>query len=158
MRILQRTVGRALKFFAERDARSDDWDDHVRKLEGALAVMQDRCAGAKDNAWNREAVAHVAGIERWAAARLRRALNGEAVTLDAYHGYRPDMAQGVAALTEELADTRQATMALVHDFKLAGVSPRTVVPHNDLGDLSVGGWLAYLRAHGTRELLRIRKG
>ena len=35
-----------------------------------------------------------------------------------------------------------------------GLSRR--VRHNDLGDLSVGGWLAYLEAHARRESLRVR--
>lgn len=155
---MQRFIGRTLRFFAERDARGDDWDDHARKLEEALEVMQKRCAGAKDNPWNREAVAHVAGIERWATSRLRKALQGEAVVLDAYHGYRPDTELGVEALVQALEGTRQETVALVHDFEHAGESTARAVPHNDLGDLSVGGWLSYLRAHGTRELLRVRKG
>ena len=158
MRPLQRFIGRTLKFFAERDARGDDWDAHTRKLEEALTVMQNRCAGAKDTAWNREAVAHVTGIERWATARLRRALDGDAVVMDAYHPYRPDTEQGLDALLVAMADTRRDTLSLVHDYKLAGGATRVTVPHNDLGDLTVGGWLSYLRAHGSRELLRVRKG
>lgn len=51
------------------------------------------------------------------------------------------------------AEAREQTIALAH--QAANLPPSVTARHNDLGDLSVKGWLAYLEGHATRELRRL---
>jgi hypothetical protein len=49
------------------------------------------------------------------------------------------------------AETRAETVALARQLDERGIDPAMTVPHNDLGVLSVGGWLAYLVQHPDQE-------
>ena len=64
---------------------------------------------------------------------------------------RRPMADGVEALRREFAETRSETLALARALRQAGVDPSTTVRHNDLGELTVAGWLAYLLQHPEQE-------
>ncbi len=153
---MQKLIGLGLRPFAERRGRQRTLDEAARDLEGAGARIDAHLAGKPDTPANREAIAHCVGIERWGQRRVRVAL-GEPFVLDAYHGYRPDPAAGVEALRSAMVETRAATVALVRELVAAGVDPATTVRHNDLGDLTLAGWLAYLEQHASRELpLRVR--
>lgn len=150
MRILQRLIGLARRPMAERHARGKGLDALADELEASGRGLDARMEGKPDTAMNREAIAHWVGIERWGQRRLRVPL-GEPFVEDAYHGYRPDKEQGVEGLRRAFADTRAETVALARRLHEAGVDPATTVPHNDLGDLSVAGWLAYLVQHPEQE-------
>ncbi len=69
---------------------------------------------------------------------------GEPFVEDGHHPYRPDEATGVAALRRDFAEARSEAIVLVGRLRGAKVDPATVVRHNDLGDLTIAGWLAYL--------------
>jgi len=156
MRAIQRLIGLGLRPYAERRGRLRTLDDAVRDLERSGARIDAHLAGKPDTPAHREAVAHCVGIERWGQRRLRVAL-GEPLVLDAYHGYRPDPADGLEVLRAAMAETRAATVALARELAAAGVDPATTVRHNGLGDLTLPGWLAYLEQHASREiLLRVR--
>jgi hypothetical protein len=156
MGTLQKLIGLGLRPFAERRARGRTLEEAARDLERSGARIDAHLADKPDTPANREAIAHCVGIERWGQRRLRVGL-GEPLVMDGHHGYRPDPAIGVEALRTAMAETRAATVALARDLAAAGVAPATTVRHNDLGDLSLAGWLAYLEQHADRELpLRVR--
>lgn len=156
MGTLQKFIGLGLRPLAERRARGRSLDEAVHALEEAGARIDAHLAGKTDTPANREAVAHCVGIERWGQSRLRVGL-GDPLTMDGHHGYRPDPVIGIEALRRAMAETRAATVALARELAGAGVDPATTVRHNDLGDLSLAGWLAYLEQHASREIpLRVR--
>ena len=156
MGTLQKLIGLGLRPFAERRARQRTLDEAARDLEASGAQVDAHLAGKPDTPANREAIAHCVGIERWGQSRLRVGL-GEQLQMDGHHGYRPDPAIGVDALRAAMAEARAATVALARELAAAGTDPTTTVRHNDLGDLTLAGWLAYLEQHANRELpVRVR--
>jgi hypothetical protein len=150
MRLIQRLIGLFRRPMAERHARGKGIEELATELEASGHDMDARIAGKPDSPGNREAVAHWVGIERWGQRRLRVAL-GEPFVEDEHHPYRPDKEEGIEALREAFAETRAETVALARRLKEAGVDPSTTVHHNDLGDLTVTGWLAYLLQHPEQE-------
>ena len=150
MRFVQRLIGLARRPMAERHARGKDIAQLAAELEASGNVMDGRLSRAPDTPGNRDAIAHWVGIERWGQRRLRVAL-GETLLDDGHHPYRPDEADGVEALRREFAETRSETLALARALRQAGVDPSTTVRHNDLGELTVAGWLAYLLQHPEQE-------
>lgn len=150
MRWIQRLIGLFRRPMAERHARGKGIDELAAELEASGRDMDARIAGKPDSPGNREALAHWVGIERWGQRRLRVAL-GEPFVEDAHHPYRPDEKEGLEALCRAFAETRAETVALAHRLDEAGVDPSTTVHHNDLGDLTIAGWLAYLLQHPEQE-------
>jgi hypothetical protein len=150
MRFLQRLIGLVRRPMAERGARGKGLERLAAELEASAASMDARMASAADTPGNRDAIAHWVGIERWGQRRLRVAL-GEPFVEEGHRPYRPDEAAGVAALRRAFAETRAETVALARRLIEAGVDPAIVVRHNDLGDLTVAGWLAYLLQHPEQE-------
>jgi len=156
MRILQRLIGAMLRPAAERQARGKTFSDLANELGEAWPRIETHLKGKPDTGMNREALAHCIGIERWGQSRLKVGL-GEPFTLDAYHPYRPNLEDGVDALAQAMKETREATIALAHDLEAKGVPVEKKVEHNDLGEMSLGAWLMFLKQHASRELpLRVR--
>jgi len=135
---------------AERHARARAIAELADELEASGQELDRRMKGRPDTPGNREAGAHWVGIERWGQRRLRVAL-GEPFVEDTYHPYRPDLDEDFEALRGAFAETRAETVALARCLAENGVDPEMIVRHNDLGDLSVGGWLAYLIQHPDQE-------
>jgi hypothetical protein len=150
MRLLQRTIGLMRRPMAERHARGRDLGQLGIELEASGRVMDARLSGLPDTPGHREVLAHWIGIERWGQRRLRVAL-GEPFLDDGHHPYKPDEADGTEALRQAFAATRAATIGLVRELREAGVDPTITVRHNDLGDLTIAGWLAYLLQHPEQE-------
>lgn len=150
MRILQKMIGLFRRPMAEWGARQKSIEDLAHELEASAATMDERMRGRPDSNTNREAIAHWIGIERWGQRRLHVAL-GATLIMDEYHGYRPDKEQGIEGLREEFAETRAETVQLARRLDEKGVDPNTTIRHNDLGDLSVRGWLSYLIQHPEQE-------
>jgi len=98
---------------------------------------------------------HITGIERWGQRRLQVAL-GEPFAQDEYDGYQPAADADIATLREQFRTTRQATVALAQKLAAAGVSDQVKIRHNQLGPLTVRGWLNYLNTHASWESKRIR--
>ena len=150
MSIVQRLIGLARRPMAERAARGKGLEQLAAELETSGTFIDARLARAHDTPGHRDAIAHWVGIERWGQRRLRVAL-GDPFIEDEHHPHRPDEAVGVEALRRAFAETRAETVALVHHLREAGVDPATTVRHNDLGELTVRGWLAYLIQHPEQE-------
>ena len=82
---------------------------------------------------------------------------GEPLVLDSYRGYRLPEGSDMATLRHAFSETRRDTRGLVSELGSADPTLKTMVRHNDLGELSVGGWLAYLGGHAKREVGRLKK-
>ncbi len=135
---------------AERHARCRTIERLASELEASGQELDGRFADVPDTPENRTALVHWIGIERLGQRRLRVAL-GEPFLDDGHHPYKPDETDGVAALRRSFSDTRAETVDLAHRLHEADVDPATTVRHNDLGDLSVAGWLADLLQHPEQE-------
>jgi hypothetical protein len=142
--------GTLFRLFYEWAAKGKSFEDLLRKLEKNEAVTYKRMVNATASDFNHERAAHVIGIERWAAHRLR-ALLGDELVIDEYDGYRPSTQLSMAELAEEFRQTRAATIALVHELQNKGIPLTDTVKHNEVGDLSAGGWLFYIENHTGRE-------
>ena len=148
--MIQKLIGWVRRPLAERAARGKGLAQLAAELEASGTVMDTRLARAGDTPGHRDAIAHWVGIERWGQRRLRVAL-GEPFVEDGHRPYRPDEDAGVEALRRAFAQTRAETVALARRLVEAGVDPATTVRHNDLGELTVAGWLAYLIQHPEQE-------
>jgi hypothetical protein len=150
MKFLQRLIGLVRWPMAELYARGKGIERLADALETSGVALDARLAAISDTPGNRAALAHWIGIERWGQRRLCVTL-GEPFLDDEHHSYQPPEADGVAVLREAFAETRAETVELAHRLRAADVDPATTVRHNDLGDLSVRGWLAYLLQHPEQE-------
>jgi hypothetical protein len=148
-------VGNLLRSFMERGARDLSYEDLMDRLRVSGEEIAGRMAAAADTSGNRQAAAHIIGIERWGRQRLGTAL-GQTLVMDQYNGYRPAVTLTMPALAELFGDARASTLDLVARLVAAGVKPSATVPHNDMGDLTIRAWLFYLNSHATREAGRIK--
>lgn len=137
----------------ELPARWTGIDRLIRRLEKDGAALNKRAAAAADRPSNAAVLAHIIGIERWGQRRMRVAL-GEPLLSDEYDTYRP-AETSVPALRAAFLATRQETVSLCKSLRMAGVDPRTRIHHNQLGSISLLGWLFYLTVHAGVESLRI---
>lgn len=155
MSVVQKMIGTVLRAVSERQARGRSGDAFATSLTNSGSNLEARFGRAADTPGNREAVNHIVGIERWGQRRLRVAL-GEPPVMDSYRGYRLPEGTDLKALNQAFAETRQTTVGLARELGRTDPDLLQKVRHNDLGELSVGGWLAYLQAHANRESIRVR--
>lgn len=148
-------TGILLRIFSEQRAKNMSWDDLTRRLERSAEIVLPRFDSARNTPRHIEAAKHVIGIERWAQRRLRIAL-GEPATMDEYDSYRPESLNDIKALREEFANTRRDTLTILRHLHDAGVSLEKTTPHNELGQLTIRGWVLYLTDHAWRETLIMR--
>lgn len=106
-------------------------------------------------AHNHGTFTHIIGIERWGQSRLKVAL-GEPLMMDEYDEYRPSKERPWADLRQDFMETRQETTELARRLADPAVDQMMVIPHNQLGKLSLQSWLHYLRFHAdtTMKLMR----
>lgn len=146
-------IGDLIRGLTERRAGGKTAAQLIEKLIESGQGVAERMARAADTPDNREAAAHIIGIERWSARRLRTAL-GDVAARDEYDGYRPATSLKMAELAGAFTAAREQTTALAQ--QAANLPPSVTVHHNDLGDLSVKGWLFYIENHALRESIRLR--
>lgn len=137
----------------ELPARWAGVDRLIRRLEKGGRAIEKRLTSAGNRPSNAAMLAHIIGIERWGQRRIRVAL-GEPLPADEYDAYRPAETD-LAALRVVFQNTRQETVSLCKSIRMAGVDPETRILHNQLGEISLMGWLFYLSAHAGIESLRI---
>lgn len=147
-------IGTVLRALTERQARGKSYTDFQRALEKTGTTVLERFHASTDTPAHRQAGRHITGIEAWSQSRLRVAL-GAALQMDEYDGYAPDETHNMAALADTFARVRAGTVQLAIELESAGVPLTRTVPHNDLGDLSIAGWLSYIIAHAGRESRRL---
>jgi hypothetical protein len=150
-----RMIGTVLRPLVERQAKGHSLEDLAEALERSGSTLNARFGRAADTPRNREALNHIVGIERWGQRRLRVPL-GEPLLMDSYRGYRLPEGTSMDNLVQAFADTRRDTVNLARELGSAGLKPSAKVRHNDLGELSLGAWLAYLDGHAKRESRRVR--
>jgi len=136
----------------ELPARISGMDRLIDQLENSGVAIEKRAAGAGGRANNRETLAHVVGIERWGQQRLRVAL-GEPLVLDEYDTYRPE--GDWPELVQSFRQTRQETISLIKSIRMARLDLGTCIRHNQFGEISLLGWIFYLKFHANLESLKI---
>jgi hypothetical protein len=146
--------GIVLRLHSEWSAKGKSYDELLQRLQKNERTTYERLLNAAELTWNRVRTCHVIGIERWGTHRLRTLL-GEPLILDEYDGYAPSEELSMAKLATEFKRTRAATNALVRELQHKGISLSQTAKHNELGDLSVGGWLVYISSHTGRETLSL---
>jgi len=154
MNIVGKTIGALLRRFFERQARARSWDDLARNLASSGDDLAKRMHTAPDTPHDREVAQHIVGIERWGQRRLRVAL-GEPFVQDGHRPYRLPDDTAMPALAEAFARTRADTVALARELEANGADKGLRVRHDDLGDVTLGAWLAYLDGHARREAKRL---
>jgi hypothetical protein len=151
---LRALIGRILRVVFERRARRQGLPALADALEangGRLAV---RFASAEGDA-ARATLRHVVGIERWGQRRLAVA-EGEPLDPAGHQPHLPPDDADLDALREAFSATRAATVEQARRLAADGAAGAPRIPHPDLGELSVGGWLAYLDGHARIEARRLR--
>lgn len=150
----QIVMGLVVGLMIERPARKQRLEDIIAGLETTGRQVADRIRRASAGKINVRQVRHVIGIERWSQRRLWVAL-GEPSTLDEYDGYQPPEDADWDNLLAEWEATRQETIALARVLSERPTDD-VRIRHNQMGPLSVRGWLIYLSRHATRETFFIR--
>lgn len=154
MSLIGRAIGSVLRRVVERQARGRGWSDLAQSLAESGDDLATRMHDAPDTPHNREVVQHVVGIERWGQRRLRVAL-GERFVLDGHRPFRLPDDTSMRELSEAFTRTRADTVALTRELEANGADKELQVRHNDLGELTLGAWLAYLDGHARRESRRL---
>lgn len=124
-------------------------------LQESGETLHQHLTNAADTYANYECLTHIIAIERWGQRRLRTLL-GQPVMHDECDDYAPSVALFWPDLIDEFRDTRQDTIELVQELEQAGVDPNERVGHNELGMLSVKGWVRYLDMHANLESKKIQ--
>jgi hypothetical protein len=159
---MRRRVGERVRAFLvarvlERPARHQGLAAQIAGLERAGRKLEARLYNAAGTAKDREVLRHIIGIERWGQRRLEGVAAGAAsaaAVSDAHQPYGPAAETSWDALIEAFVATRAQTVRLARGFSDAQSGSK--VSHNDIGPLSVGGWLRYLRFHATFESRKVR--
>lgn len=137
-------------------ARGTTVAEQAERLGESRDRLMPRIRRAADTPGNREALNHFVGIERWSLRRVRVA-TGEPFVRDGYRGYRlPDTAT-LVELQSAFAAVREESIALARELAAGAIDPDLKIGHNDLGELTVVEWLAYIDDHTRREIVRIRE-
>ncbi len=147
-------IGTIIRSYVEGQAAKASLEEIRKELESNRDEVSERMAAAADTPGNCAQAGHVIGIERWGTERLRSALSANPCPKDdEYDAYRPQCAQNMAALSQEFLAARADTLALFEGLRAV---PDRRIPHNDLGDLSVRGWLVYLSNHASMESKKLK--
>ncbi|MBE2220219.1 MAG: hypothetical protein IAF02_01685 [Anaerolineae bacterium] len=147
-------IGSIFHKFSERAGQKHTLAEWQTVLQASGAVVNGRFQASTDTDKHHNTGRHIIGIERWGQSRLRVFL-GEKLVMDEYDEYRPAADLDMDALRKIFSETRQETIALTANIQEAGISPAQTVAHNDMGNLTVRGWLAYLNGHASRESGRL---
>ncbi len=140
----------------ERPARRQGLAQQAVKLETAGGKLERRFQNAKGTEKDKATLRHIIGIERWGTHRVALVTQdaaSEADLTDGHTPYKPSSDDWQVLLTE-FGETRKKTLALARG--LSETQTTVKVPHNDIGLVSVGAWLRYLRLHASLEGRRVR--
>lgn len=148
-------TGMILRFILENSASKNNLDMLCRQLEESTDEISGRMTRSTDSAANRKHAAHIIGLERWGAHRLRAALENPDVisSLDEYDGYRPYENLPLRGLVQEFLQARAETLELID---AARDHQDMRIPHNEIGNISIRAWFAYLNGHATMEAKKIK--
>ncbi|SRR5690606_1590375 len=156
MGVMQRLIGAYLRRRVRARADGKTLDQLADQLTASRDALMPRILGAADSAWNREAINHWVGIERWSLDRIRQ-WRHPPTELGSYRPFRGPEGSSLEDLQEAFARTRQESIALAREMaRQEDVDLAVTIPHNDLGPLTVTEWFEYIDDHSMRERLRLR--
>lgn len=166
MTMRERLRGAAVGALLERPAKRQGLARQVQGLQEAGKKLSARLGGAAGTPQEQEVLRHIIGLERWGGRRLRLATEFgdagsgvrdlQAVFSDTHHAYKPLETASWVELQEKFAATRRETVELAQRLMAKPEAAEVRVPHNDLGELTVGAWLRYLQLHASFEGRKIR--
>ena len=151
MRIMDKLFELVAGILLERPVRHRTLSEIRDELVLSGQQAQEHLATAAATPENRETLRHVIGIERWGQNRLQNAL-GEPLVMDESDEYFPAGDTKWETLREAFRETRRETVALAAKLDQANIDRELAIPHNQWGDLSVHGWLNYLKTHAARDV------
>lgn len=151
MRIMDKLFELVAGILLERPVRHKTLSEIRDELVLSGQKAQQHLATATATPENRETLRHVIGIERWGQNRLQVAL-GEPLVMDESEEYFPAGDTTWGTLREAFRETRRQTVALAAKLDRANIERALTIPHNQWGDLSVHGWLNYLKTHAARDV------
>lgn len=144
-----------VRLVVERPAMRRSTAAWAEALAASGAQLKARMAASADTPANCQHLRHIIGLERWGQRRMRVAL-GEPFINDEMDDYQPPVDLNLSELIDVFLNTRDET---VHLARRCAADPRAesaIVHHNQLGPLSIRGWLRYLDLHANLEARRLR--
>jgi hypothetical protein len=154
------SIGEALRHFGaeiivEGPGRKKSYTQWIAALETSGQEIDRRAAAAKDPIKGQKLLRHISGLERWGQSRLR-VFVGAPFVRDEYDGYQPGTTLSLDEQRAFFRTTRQETIMLAQTLAAAKMADTATVVHNDLGPLTVRGWLRYLEMHARFEMKKLR--
>lgn len=138
------------RLFFDKPARKYTLAQLATRMQESGKRLENLLNTTADNYAHYDCLAHIIGIERWGQKRLR-VVFGEPLVMEEYDSYRPSIALFWDDLRHEFTTTRQQSIALVHELEQAGIDQTVAVRHNELGIMTVHGWILYLDMHANLE-------
>ena len=127
----------------------------ISQLENDGKTIEARVNRAKNEQKAQIVLRHITGIERWGQQRLQVFL-GKAFVRDEFDGYQPATNLSTQQQVAEFNKTRAETIAIVRKIAAANLNSNKTVEHNQIGQLTLRGWLRYLDIHANLESKKIR--
>lgn len=128
-------------------------DRLIERLEQSGQRFERKAAASKGRGRNLDILAGMIGNERWSQRRIRVAL-GERHPSEDDQLYRPG-SRDWKQLREAFSAARRDTISLGKTIRMAGLDLHTCVHHNQLGEISLLGWLYYLSLRAGFDSLRM---
>ncbi|MFQ3631728.1 hypothetical protein [Roseiflexus sp.] len=144
-----------VRLVVERPALRRSTDAWAEALAASAATLKARMSASADTPVNRQQLRHIIGLERWGQRRLRVAL-GEPFINDEMDEYQPPVDLSLSELIDVFLNTRDETVQLARRCAADPRAESAIVRHNQLGPLSIRGWLRYLDLHASLEARRLR--
>lgn len=148
-------LGSVIRFFLELQVANRSYDQVAQQLQSSQKSVSDRIFNASEKHNNHKLARHIVGMERWGQHRLRCAL-GEPLVMDDVDGYILKESHSGGHIAQDFDIARRETLALVQVLSSTAGIEKQKVHHNELGPLSVKGWLMYLNAHAEIESKKLR--
>jgi hypothetical protein len=137
----------------EQPAQRQGLENLQKKLQKTADDLAIRLKGIQDSQENRNKLRHIIAIEKWGQRRLKVAL-GETLIEDENHAYKPSEKSSWEELKSLYSIARLETLTIAKQLSKIDINQK--VPHNQLGPLSVLGWLRYLNTHAFLESKRLK--
>lgn len=153
MNPIRRLVARMIRGHFERLGKRTTPAEMAARLEASGRSLAQRFAAEDDEPAVRETLQHVIGIERWGQRRLRVAL-GEPFDARGHRPFRLEDDATLDRLRVGFTTTRADSVALAKRLATTEIEPDLRIAHDDLGELSINAWLAYLDGHALVEARR----
>lgn len=153
--MIQRIFGILFSRYLEIKGRGKNIQEWMETIQASGLDLIEGYTKVTDSEKNRKQLSHVIGIEKWSNRRLEVAL-GEPFLEGEYNDFRPARETDWEELQSQFRETREETVLNVARLITEDVDPTTKIKHNQMGDLTVLGWLNYIDTHATFESGQIK--